>query len=429
MCMLGIEYEMFGQINDGLSPLPYEGKISIKKLFNLLAQKSVYLSDPFIPVYEKENLVALSSKRAIIALEPGGQIEIAMKPYREISQATIIFTQIVEEITQSANELGIQLFSMGIHPTAKKSEMAMVKKRRYAIMRDYMNITPGLGLDMMTRSCAIQVNLDFQNESDMVIKARLAAALVPFLSLLTSSSAFLEGELCSHAVERAHVWRNTDHDRTGIPSIIFDKTFSYAAWIDMVLDVPMYFIRRASSYINVAGASFRNFIKHGLLGQTATIRDFVDHMTTVFTEIRLKPILELRSPDSLPLPFANGIIAFTYALFYHDHARDRALKIFDQLTHEELKKLHDQVIDNGRQAEFRGQKVFQVTKQLLLIAVEALNDKKFSVDKGNLLNPLIDLVEENITCAEWIKKHFSKIDSSNLQKLISDFNPLNNPII
>lgn len=426
--LIGLEYEMFGQINGGLLPLPYEGATSITSLFHHLVAHSKNSNDPFLPLYEGENIVALSCARAIIALEPGGQIEIALKPHHDLLTVTNSFKNVVEDIHHAATQLNIDLFALGIHPAASQSEMAVVKKSRYAIMRNYMGHLSGLGLDMMTRSCAIQINLDFKNEADMVEKMRLGAALSPIFSLLCASTAFIDKIPSTHAIERGHVWRKTDPDRTGIPFIIFERDFGYRSWIEMVLDVPMYFIRREQNYHDVAGASFRDFIAHGLKGFHATVRDFIDHMTTVFTEVRLKPILELRSADSLPIPFANALTALSAALFYDDKAKNRAQEIFSDVTHAELATFRNSVIDRGRSAEFRGQKVFELAKKLLGYAQEALENTG-KAEAKNLLKPLCLLVEKDVTCAEWIKDRFKELNHDNLPTLIRTFSPLKNPLL
>ncbi|HXW52468.1 MAG TPA: glutamate-cysteine ligase family protein [Myxococcota bacterium] len=429
--LFGVEYEIFGQIHNGSAPIPYEGPISITSLFKHLAERSVNFPDPMHPMYEGEHIVALSCKRAIIALEPGGQLEIAARPHRHLFDVTGIFADLVKEIEDAALELGINLFALGIHPMASREDMAQVKKARYSIMRQYMGGLYGLGLDMMTRSCAIQINLDYQNQKDMVEKIRLGAALVPFYSLLCSSAAFVDGKPASHAIERGHVWRMTDPDRTGLPPIIFAKDFGYRSWIDMVLDVPMYFCRRNDSYVDLSGASFRDFMARGLNGHRATVRDFVDHMTTVFTEVRLKPILELRSTDSLPVPFANALFALTWALFYDDKAHDEAQEIFFGLTHQELKTLHNAVIDHGKQAKFRDELVFDTLKRLFAIAESAMIDlaaKSLRPELANLLAPLATLLEKNLTFAEEIKGRYPYLDHSTLPALVRDFAPFNNPL-
>jgi glutamate--cysteine ligase len=188
--MLGVEYELFGQIDNCSRPLPYEGPVSISTLFHKLSEITK-LKDPLTPVMEGKNIVALVGSQAVIALEPGGQIEIAALPHHRLTDVITNFEAVVKIIDDEAQNQGIQLFALGIHPAATRDEMAQVKKARYAIMQSYMSQLSGLGLEMMTRTCAIQLNLDFANEMDMATKTKLAACLSPFYSLLCASVAFI----------------------------------------------------------------------------------------------------------------------------------------------------------------------------------------------------------------------------------------------
>lgn len=422
--LMGIEYEIFGSDQKQHKPLPYEGAVSITSLYFHMVKLNAYKPDPWVAIMEGSNIVALTDKRATIALEPGGQIEIAAKPHKSLEQMNAVFNEVVKELNQAASDLDISLFAMGIHPSAKRSDMAQVKKSRYAIMRNYMSTREGLGLDMMTRTCSIQLNLDLMSESDMIEKTRLAACLTPVFSLLCSSSGFLEGHKNKHALERSFIWQQTDRDRTGIPALIFDKNFGYKSWINFALDVPMYFIRRDNNYIDVAGASFREFIRHGLKNQQATLRDFIDHLSTIFTEIRLKPFLELRSCDSLPVIYVNALATFVWALFYNKKSHEEARALFTDITHQELIKFYDQTIRTGREAEFRGQKIFDLAELLLNIAKKSLASQNQAY-----LEPFEILVQKNITCAEWQKERYNYINQDNIADLISHFSPLAKSII
>lgn len=423
--LMGIEYEIFAHDQKQNKPLSYEGVVSITSLYFHMVKLSAYKPDPWVAIMEGSNIVAITDKRATIALEPGGQIEIAAKPHHDLKHMNSVFSQVAQELSAAAQDLNITLFAVGIHPLAKRSDMAQVKKSRYAIMRDYMQGREGLGLDMMTRTCSIQLNLDLVSEADMVKKTRLAACLTPIFSLLCSSSGFLEGQKTHHALERCFIWQQTDRDRTGIPEIIFAKNFGYQAWIDYALNVPMYFIRRGNNYIDVAGASFREFMKHGLKNQEATLRDFIDHLSTIFTEVRLKPFLELRSCDSLPEIYVSALSAFTWGLFYDQKSLTQARNLFADITHEELLKFYDQTINTGRAAEFRGMKIFELAEKLLDIAKNSLS----ATQSQDYLKPFESLVKNNKTCAEWQKENFNTINSENISALISPFAPLAKPII
>jgi glutamate--cysteine ligase len=409
--LMGIEYEFFAHDTIHEKPLSYEGSTSITSLFSYLIKQSSSRAEPWQALIEYGNIVALDDSRATIALEPGGQIEIAAKPHNNIHDVNTVFKQVVHELNMAALDLGINLFAVGIHPLATRNEMGLVKKSRYAIMRNYMKGLKNLGLDMMTRTCSIQLNLDFNSEEDMVKKVRLAAFLSPILSLLCSSSAFLEGKPTKHALERGFIWQQTDPARTGIPAMIFSPTFGYNAYIQWALDVPMYFIRRESRYLNVAGASFRDFMAHGLLGEQALMRDFVDHLSTIFTEIRLKPFLELRSCDSLPEPYVCALSSLVWALFYEKTIFDKIIYLYHDLSYEEIIKLHDDAITIGKEAKLRGRKIFDIAQELLDLAA-----------KNNYeIEAFQNLISKNITCAEFQKDNYKFITKNNISQLINTF--------
>jgi glutamate--cysteine ligase len=172
--------------------------------------------------------------------------------------------------------------------------MPWMPKGRYAIMRRYMPLVGTMGLDMMTRTCTVQVNLDYASERDMVRKLRVSLLLQPLATALFANSPFTEGKENGFLSYRAHVWTDTDNQRSGIPAVMLEEGFGferYAAWL--VDEVPMYFVYRDGRYIDVAGASFRDFMDGqmpALAGITPTVGDFADHMTTVFTDVRLKAV-------------------------------------------------------------------------------------------------------------------------------------------
>ncbi len=168
-------------------------------------------------------------------------------------------------------------------------------KSRYAIMRRYMPLKGNLGLDMMLRTATVQVNLDFGDEADMVEKLRVSLALQPLATALFASSPLREGKPSGYKSLRGHVWSDTDPDRTGIPGLVFEEGFGFERFAEFALDVPMYFVAREGALHDVAGQSFRDFMTKGLdalPGVEASMGDVADHVTTLFTEVRLKKFLK-----------------------------------------------------------------------------------------------------------------------------------------
>jgi glutamate--cysteine ligase len=417
--MIGIEYEFFGLVGPQFSPIQFEGEQSIAALFKRLVERSQSSADPMAPIMEASSVVAIQSKRGVIALEPGGQIEVAVAPKKSLAEAVRALTDLTTEVCQAASDLDISCLALGIQPVATREQMAVVKKKRYDIMRALMGRLPGRGLDMMTRASATQTNLDFTDETDMVQKMRLATVLSPMLMALMSASPFLEGQPTKYAVERGDIWQKTDQNRTGIPAIFWEKNFGYAAYVQWVLDVPMYFVRRGSHFIDVSGASFREFMRHGLKGEKATVRDFVDHMSTAFTEVRLKPFLEIRSTDSAPLALLNGLQALLWSVFYDEKVTNKLPPVFHTATHAEVAALKASVIDQGGEASLQGKPVFDWLGELLDLAKDGL-----SKEQKDLLTPLNLIVTRRQSLSDWAKAKYALVTKENMAQVVNDFSVL-----
>ena len=297
---IGTEHEKFIFSLDGLRPVTYEGKSGIEAILHYL--KKFY---DMRPIKEKGKIIALKTKDgASISLEPGGQLELSGNIVKTIHQSCVETNKHLEQMHDVTSKLGLGMLGAGFHPTASRAAINWMPKGRYKIMRNYMPKVGDLGLDMMLRTCTIQTNLDYLDESDMRRKFRTSLALQPIATALFANSPMRDGKLTNVQSNRALVWTDTDPDRCGIPACVFEPNFGYEQWIDYVLDVPMYFIYRDGEYLNVAGKSFRRFLssdyKNEFFGHTASISDFEDHITTIFPDVRLKGYLEMRGADGGP---------------------------------------------------------------------------------------------------------------------------------
>ena len=215
-------------------------------------------------------------------------------------------------------------------------------KSRYRIMRAYMPKVGSMGLDMMSRTCTVQVNLDFGSEQDMVQKFRTSLALQPVATALFANSPFLEGQPSGYLSYRSHVWEDTDPDRTGMLPWVFDSSMGFERYVDYMLDVPMYFVYRDGDYHDASGQSFRDFLAGKLPvlpGELPTIKDWEDHLTTAFPEVRLKRFLEMRGADGGPWDSLCALPAFWAGLLYHQPSLDAAWDIACSWSIEERQEL------------------------------------------------------------------------------------------
>ncbi|MEM9234433.1 MAG: glutamate--cysteine ligase, partial [Pseudomonadota bacterium] len=313
---IGTEHEKFGFLTDTKAPLPFSGERSIEAVLSGLADRFGWER-----LHEGDNLVALKKDGASITLEPGGQFELSGAPLDTIHQTCNEVHTHLAEVKAVSEPLGIGFIGLGATPSWTRDEMPKVPKGRYTIMRNYMPKVGSLGLDMMHRTATVQVNLDFASEADMVQKFRTSLALQPLATALFANSPFTEGKPNGFRSWRAHIWTDTDPDRTGMLDFVFEDGFGFERYTDYMLDVPMYFVWRDGDYIDCAGQSFRDFLKGELPaapGVKPTIEDWKDHLSTAFPEVRLKTFLEMRGADSGSWGRICALPAFWVGLLYDD---------------------------------------------------------------------------------------------------------------
>jgi glutamate--cysteine ligase len=335
---IGTEHEKFGFTTDDLKPLPYDGPRSIRTLLEGLRDRFGWAE-----VREGDNLIGLSRRGASVSLEPGGQFELSGAPLTSVHQTAAELDEHLAEVKQIADPLGIRFLSVGAAPTWRHADMPVMPKGRYRLMTDYMGRVGTHGTQMMYRTCTVQVNLDFASEADMVQKLRVALALQPVATALFASSPFFEGAPNGHRSWRSRIWRGLDDSRTGMLPFVFEDGMGFQAYVDWVLDVPMYFVYRDGTYIDARGQSFRDFMDGrlpALPGEKPSLSDWADHLTTIFPEARVKKFIEMRGADAGDRAHLIGLPAFWVGLMYDRGALDAAwdlVKGFDAATREGLR--------------------------------------------------------------------------------------------
>jgi len=305
-----------------------------------------------------------------------------------------------------AGPLGLGFAGLGFHPVARRDDMPWMPKSRYAIMRRYMPTRGSLGLDMMLRTSTVQVNLDFGDEADMVEKLRVSLALQPLATAIFANSPFAEGKSNGYRTLRGKVWTDTDPDRTGIPAVAFEDGFGFERFADWVLDVPMYFIMRDGRYIDAAGIPFRAFMEgraEALAGHTATMGDWADHVTTVFTDVRLKRFLEMRGADAGAPAYLTGLPAFWVGLLYDDAAQKAARALTAGWSVEEIRALRNAVPAQALTATIEGRPLQDVARDVLAIARDGL--KARGLGEETHLDPVDAIVATGQTQADrWLDR-------------------------
>ena len=398
---IGTEHEKFGFRLDDLRPPTWEGPQGIGVLLEGMTRFG------WQRVEEHGKLIALARDNASVTLEPAGQLELSGAPLETIHQTCAEVSQHLREVKTVADEIGVGFLGMGFQPKWRRDDMPWMPKGRYKIMRNYMPKVGSLGLDMMTRTCTVQVNLDFASEADMVQKFRVGLALQPVATALFADSPFTEGKPNGYQSYRSHIWTDTDPGRTGMLDFVFEDGFGYERYVDYLLDVPMYFSYRDGEYIDLAGKSFRKFLAGELTelpGAKPTLRDWADHMTTAFPEVRMKKFLEMRGADGGPWNRLCALPAFWVGLLYDQTALDAAWDLVKDFTREERHALRDGVPKHALKLPFRGGTVRDLATEAVKIAVQGLKRRartnSHGADESIFLDTLLQIVDANQTPAE-----------------------------
>ena len=400
---LGTEHEKFGYTIDDLRPLPYSGKRSIHAILTGLEERFDWR-----PVMENGQTIALlDDSGASITLEPGGQLELSGALLDSIHDTCTEVNTHLKQVKNVSEPLGIAFLGMGFQPKWRLEDMEWMPKARYRIMRDYMSKVGTLGHDMMTRTCTVQVNLDFSSEVDMVQKFRTSLALQPIATALFANSPFVDGQPNGYVSYRSHVWEDTDPDRTGMLPFVFDGDMGFEKYTNYMLDVPMYFVYRDGNYIDASGQSFRDFLAGtlpSLPGELPTIKDWEDHLTTAFPEVRLKRFLEMRGADGGPWARLCALPALWAGLLYHQPSLEAAWDIARDWSMEERLNLRKDVPNLGLKATVRGRSVQSMALEVIELARIGLSARNRLNSAGDnesgFLATLQDVAERGLTPAD-----------------------------
>ncbi|MFC5372242.1 glutamate--cysteine ligase [Brevundimonas faecalis] len=424
---IGAEHEKFGFDKSTLRRPAYEGENGILAMLTGLQRFG------WSPVEEAGHVIALERRNAegftaSISLEPGGQFELSGAPLKDIHDICSETGQHLMEVKQVADQLNLGFLGLGFDPMWRREDIPVMPKGRYAIMRAYMPKKGSLGLDMMLRTCTIQANLDFDSEADMVMKFRTSLALQPIATALFANSPFTEDRPNGFLSARANVWTDTDPDRTGMLDFVFQDGFGYERYADYALDTPMYFAKRGETYVDLSGQSFRKFMTEGLdalPGERATAKDWADHLTTLFPEVRLKQYLEMRGADGGPWSRICGLPALWAGVLYDAPSLAAAwdlCKDWDIADHERLRR---DVTRLGLKAEVAGRSVRDIAVDLVAIAKQGLKNRaRFSggmVDERGYLSELEDIADSGLTPAERLLDLYNGEWKGDLSRVYRDF--------
>ena len=422
---IGTEHEKFGYCRETLEPLPYTGKRSILTVLNGLRERYGWEA-----INEGGKLIGLQKDGANISLEPGGQLELSGATLSNIHETCDEVNTHLREVKSIADKLNVGFIGLGAAPSWNHEQMPMMPKGRYKLMTDYMDRVGTMGKSMMYRTACVQVNLDFSSEIDMILKLRVALALQPVAVALFANSPFFEGKTCSHKSWRSRIWRDLDTDRTGMLPFVFEDGFGFEAWTHYALNVPMYFVYRNGEYIDALGQSFRDFLKGklpALPGETPTLNDWADHLTTIFPEARIKKFIEMRGADGGPWRRLCALPAFWVGICYDDTALNAAWDLAKNWDAETRENWRIGASVHGFDAVVNGQKMLDLAKELLAISEHGLKARAITgaqgllTDETHFLDALKDSLETGKTPADELLDLYNGPWGQDPNRIFEDF--------
>lgn len=414
---VGTEHEKVGVYADTGDRVPYEGPYGIGALLEKIAS-----AVGWDRVEERGRVIALSKDGASITLEPGGQIELSGAPLGESRETCVEFNTHVDLVKELSDDFGIAWLGLGIDPFHEVDRIPTMPKKRYDIMRSYLPTRGDLALDMMHATATVQANFDYQDEADMIRKMRVALLATPIVSALFANSSISGGKENGYISKRLIIWRDTDPDRCGLIPFVFDPEFGYARYMEWALDIPLFFVIRDGTYHAGDGTTFRQFMDKGFAGLRPTVGDWDMHLTTLFPDVRLKKIIEVRGADTVPRDLICALPAVWKGFLYDDGALDAATELLARTSMQELEAGQLDVAYRGLRAEMAGQKVLDLARELVGISrvgLGRIHDAGYSKhQEQSFLDPLLEQIEKGKSPGEEIAESWRGEWNRNRERLI-----------
>ncbi|MCA1613394.1 MAG: glutamate--cysteine ligase [Acidobacteria bacterium] len=368
--LCGVELELFGyDARDPHAP----ARLDPAAVASLLVE---FASGPGDLGYEGGQLTeTVNARGGRVTVEPGGQIEFSGSARRALSEIAGEIEANLTRLRSLAAERGYVFLAAGFDPLCTLREQRWFPKRRYGVMRPYLATRGARAWDMMTRTCSVQVNLDYDSDRDLARKYLAGNRLAPFVTAAFANSPFADGRPSGYKSTRAAAWLATDDDRTGAPAIACGggDELTPEQFVAYALEVPMLFARRGGAYSDEAtGVKFGDFLAGRCPSLRPVFGDWPDHLSTIFTDARLKQYVELRSADCGDAASALACAALWKGLLYDGDALEEALRLAPRLGRAESSELRAAVARDALEARACDVPVKELTKEIVALAREGL---------------------------------------------------------
>ena len=395
-CGVGIEHEKF--VFSDNKRVNYQ---SILNLFEKLYEFG------WEPVREGTHIIALRKGNKNITLEPGNQIELSGETLRSIHQTCGESQEYIFELNQSLKKLNLNLISSGFDPISNIEDVPTNPKNRYELMTKIMPIFGKLSLDMMYRTCGTQINIDYTSEKDFSKKFFVTNRLVPITIALFANSGIVEKNKSDYLSYRSYAWQNTY--RGGLPKI-FLENMDFEKYADFSLNYPMLFIKRKDKYIDAKNKTFQNFVDGDIHKLSPNEEDVADHLSTIFTENRLKKYIEIRSLDACGWDCLCAGPAFFIGLLYGN--LDEVFDVVKRWNINEIISAYKDSPKNGLKTILGSKSILDWSKDLFQISKKGLeNRNELNRKKQNevkFLDHIKTIIDTSNTNAEAIIAKYQK---------------------
>jgi glutamate--cysteine ligase len=371
--MLGLEVEHFVLHNDTLEAVSYYQDHGIEDILKKISNTYKYNT-----IFESGHVVGLENKKAAISIEPGGQVEISIKPQVTLAEVDNIYLSFLNEIVPLLEEWDMILVNIGYQPLTSIKDIPLLPKQRYDYMYDYLGKQGSYAHNMMKGTASIQVNIDYSNEKDYIKKNKVANYLSPLIYSVFDNSPLFEGEVCKKQSLRAVIWDNCDKKRCGFSPAPFSSDFGYEKYAEYILNTPPIFIKEEGKLVYTEDRLFEeiydvdNYTEEG-----------IEHLLTmVFPDVRTKQYIEIRMGDSLPYPYMMGYLALWKGLLYDQHNLDVLYEKAKEVDNEYMLDIKRRVKKNGKNTLFKGKPIMEYYRYILKLAQRGLSDKEKEYIEG-----------------------------------------------
>jgi glutamate--cysteine ligase len=358
---IGVEHEKFLFKNELNKRIDFE---TVSKIFNFLEQFG------WKSIKEKNYTIALKKEGKSITLEPGNQIELSGAPLRSIHDTCNESYKFLDELKKTCKNFNLKMMATSFDPFSKLENVPKTPKQRYEIMTNEMPKSGKLSLEMMYQTCGTQINLDYTSEKDFIKKFKLSSFLVPLSSAIFANSPIKEKKLNGYLSYRSFVWQNTA--RGGLP-IFFLEDMNFEKYVDFAINMPLLFLFKNGNYLSPEGKTFKDFMEGKLSivdNEQAKIKDFETHLATIFSEIRLKKYIEIRSLDTCEWDCHCSGPAFYTGLIYGN--LDESLEIINKWKISEVINAYSEVPAKGLSSTIQNKTLLEWGKIFLNLAKKGL---------------------------------------------------------